>query len=157
MSVIILDGKTLANEILETQHLVLDSTLRRPKVVVISIGDDIASEIYLRNKRKACEKCDIIFEHISDTTAAAFRSVKRPLPIRSRVSRFSAFSIFSLLFAARAFSNFSVASFSLCDMHKKSRQEHLISRENASSVRIRQNGETQAPVLLSSSDSKTVL
>lgn len=65
MSVIILDGKTLANEILETQHLVLDSTLRRPKVVVISIGDDIASEIYLRNKRKSCEKCDIIFEHIS--------------------------------------------------------------------------------------------
>lgn len=65
MSVIILDGKTLANEILETQHLVLDSTLRRPKVVVISIGDDVASAIYLRNKRKACEKCDIIFEHIS--------------------------------------------------------------------------------------------
>lgn len=65
MSIIKLDGKMLSNEILDTQHLVLDSCLRRPKVVVISIGDDEASKIYLRNKQRACEKCDIIFEYVS--------------------------------------------------------------------------------------------
>ena len=67
MSIIKLDGKALANEILETQHLVLDENLRRPKVVVITIGNDDASVIYLRNKKRACEKCDIRFEHISFT------------------------------------------------------------------------------------------
>ena len=67
MSIIKLDGKALANEILETQHLVLDENLRRPKVVVITIGNDDASVIYLRNKKRVCEKCDIRFEHISFT------------------------------------------------------------------------------------------
>ena len=33
---------------------------RRPGLAVILVGDDHASEIYVRNKRAACEECGIV-------------------------------------------------------------------------------------------------
>lgn len=62
---IVLNGKSLADSLLETQCIHLNDKLRRPKLVVITVGDDDASKVYLRNKRIACEKCDIKFEHKS--------------------------------------------------------------------------------------------
>ena len=35
-----------------------------PKLMVISVGDDPASKVYIRNKKKACEKVGIKFEHL---------------------------------------------------------------------------------------------
>jgi methylenetetrahydrofolate dehydrogenase (NADP+)/methenyltetrahydrofolate cyclohydrolase len=66
----ILNGKKLAESLYEMQDLCLadDVELRKPKLVVITIGDDDASKVYVRNKKKACEKCNIIFEqkHFSE-------------------------------------------------------------------------------------------
>lgn len=59
----ILDGKKLADELLDTQHIELSPNVRRPYLVVITIGDNDASNVYVRNKRIACEKCDITFGH----------------------------------------------------------------------------------------------
>ena len=36
---------------------------RKPKLCVIQIGDDPASEVYVRNKKKTCEELGIDFEH----------------------------------------------------------------------------------------------
>lgn len=62
----IIDGKRLSEELLETQKLYLDNygDLRRPHLVVITIGNDDASNVYIKNKKRACEKCDIQFEHL---------------------------------------------------------------------------------------------
>lgn len=64
MSIIkILDGKKLADDLLSTQHIELSPNLRRPYLVVITIGDNDASNIYVRNKQRACLKCNIEFGH----------------------------------------------------------------------------------------------
>lgn len=66
MSIKIINGKLLSEQLLETQKLnfVNKYNLRRPHLVVITIGNDEASNIYVRNKKRACEKCGIDFEHI---------------------------------------------------------------------------------------------
>lgn len=58
--------KDYREELLETQKLYLDNygNLRRPHLVVITIGNDDASNVYIKNKKRACEKCDIQFEHL---------------------------------------------------------------------------------------------
>lgn len=66
----ILDGKKLSEEILtgikeeiekEKSKNNLDQI--KCKLVVISIGDDAASKVYVRNKQKAAEKVGMLFEH----------------------------------------------------------------------------------------------
>lgn len=66
MSIKIINGKELSEQLLETQKLNFASQfkLRQPHLVVITIGDNAASNIYVRNKKRACEKCGIEFEHI---------------------------------------------------------------------------------------------
>lgn len=56
----ILDGKTIAKKIktkIKTQVATL--TNRKPKLAVIIVGEDLASQIYVRNKIKACLECNI--------------------------------------------------------------------------------------------------
>ncbi len=62
----IINGKELADKLLENQKLYLDkhNDMRRPYLVVITIGKDDASNVYVRNKQRACERCDIIFENV---------------------------------------------------------------------------------------------
>jgi methylenetetrahydrofolate dehydrogenase (NADP+)/methenyltetrahydrofolate cyclohydrolase len=59
MTARLLDGKTLAAEIREqVQKRVkkrLDSGLRPPGLAVVLVGGDPASQVYVRNKRNACE------------------------------------------------------------------------------------------------------
>lgn len=60
----IIDGKKLSEELLENaknEVLRLGKSNRVPTLVVITVGDDVASKIYVNNKRKACEKCNINF------------------------------------------------------------------------------------------------
>ena len=71
MSAQIIDGKAIADKLL--QHIKqrvetrIASGRRRPGLAVILVGDDPASSIYVRNKRRACE-------------ATGFHSVSHDLP-----------------------------------------------------------------------------
>ena len=63
----ILDGKVVAASIKEQLKEKIDAAVanggRRPKLVIISIGDDPASKVYVRNKMKAAEEVGIIANH----------------------------------------------------------------------------------------------
>lgn len=60
----ILDGKKLSEEILEQAKTKVKVMLKKPKLAVVSTGDDPASQVYIRNKRRACEKVGIEFEEL---------------------------------------------------------------------------------------------
>ena len=64
----ILDGKIVAADIKqrlrEEIHGRMDVIGRRPKLVIISVGDDAASKVYVRNKMKAAEEVGIEVKHI---------------------------------------------------------------------------------------------
>lgn len=63
----IIDGKALAKKVREEvkQKLQDDKfkSIPAPHLVVIQVGDDPASNIYIRNKKKACEEVGIKFSH----------------------------------------------------------------------------------------------
>ena len=67
----ILDGKVVAASIKEQLKEEIDAAVanggRRPKLVIISVGDDPASKVYVRNKIKAAEEVGIIANHFSMT------------------------------------------------------------------------------------------
>lgn len=77
MSARILDGKTLAetllHDIAREVKIGLDSGIPAPGLAVILIGDDPASAIYVRNKRRACE-------------TAGVRSISHDLPAETSQS-----------------------------------------------------------------------
>lgn len=60
----IMDGKATSNKILEEESIKISKLPFKPKLVVISVGDDQASKVYIRNKRRACDKVNIEFEEI---------------------------------------------------------------------------------------------
>ena len=59
----IIDGRAIANNLKREVRTQVDTLLarglRRPGLAVVLVGDDPASEIYVRNKRKACEECGL--------------------------------------------------------------------------------------------------
>ncbi len=61
---LILDGRELSRKIREDIRLQIEDYLsrgfRRPGLAVILVGDDPASQIYVRNKIKACRKVGIV-------------------------------------------------------------------------------------------------
>jgi methylenetetrahydrofolate dehydrogenase (NADP+)/methenyltetrahydrofolate cyclohydrolase len=71
---IILDGKSLAQKIrkqLKSEvNKFLEKGLRNPSLAVILVGNDPASEVYVKNKRKACEEVGInsLYIHLSEDT-----------------------------------------------------------------------------------------
>ena len=61
---LILDGKALAESIKgDLRKIVTESNLS-PYLVIISVGDDSASKVYVRNKIRACEQIGIKYEHV---------------------------------------------------------------------------------------------
>ncbi|OIP81219.1 bifunctional methylenetetrahydrofolate dehydrogenase/methenyltetrahydrofolate cyclohydrolase [Candidatus Peregrinibacteria bacterium CG22_combo_CG10-13_8_21_14_all_44_10] len=60
----ILDGKLVAKEILDTVAVEVRSLTVPPRLVVVLVGDNPASETYVRMKRKACEQVGIVWELI---------------------------------------------------------------------------------------------
>ena len=61
----LIDGKKLAKEIREELKLEVDELKKQgitPKLVVILVGEDPASKVYVKNKSKACDKAGIEFE-----------------------------------------------------------------------------------------------
>lgn len=57
-SIILMDGKKVSQEFLQTQKHI-DNTLRPPCLCIITVGNDMASKVYIRNKIKACHQCNI--------------------------------------------------------------------------------------------------
>lgn len=63
----IIDGKALAKRIRENLKDEVDNLRKKgiiPKLAVILVGEDPASQIYVRNKSKACNEVGIEFEEI---------------------------------------------------------------------------------------------
>ena len=61
---IILDGKSIKNQILDNIRLEVIKLKDRPKLVVIQVGDDPASGVYVNQKKKMAEYVGYNFEHI---------------------------------------------------------------------------------------------
>jgi len=63
MSAQIIDGKKIANDIKDQLKLRVEKRLQQglriPGLAVVKIGNDPASEVYVRNKRQSCEKVGI--------------------------------------------------------------------------------------------------
>ena len=59
---ILLDGKKLSDKLYNS----FDLKNKIAKLVVITIGNDEASKIYVRNKQRACERVGIKFENRVD-------------------------------------------------------------------------------------------
>ncbi|KAJ3619917.1 hypothetical protein Zmor_008674 [Zophobas morio] len=64
---IIIDGKLTAtkynNALKDSINEMVQKGNRQPKLVVIQIGSNEASSLYIRNKKRACENVGILFEH----------------------------------------------------------------------------------------------
>lgn len=61
---ILLDGKSLSAKIKDELKGSINSYVQTPILAVITIGDDAASEVYVKNKRKACEYVGMSFLHL---------------------------------------------------------------------------------------------
>lgn len=64
MSAIIMDGKKLAEKMQQRLRDKIEVGDVTPSLTVISVGDDPASKVYVRNKERGCEKVGITFRHI---------------------------------------------------------------------------------------------
>lgn len=76
----LIDGKELSKKIrknLKKEVLELKENGINPKLAVILVGEDPASQVYVRNKSKACEKTGIEFEeYIFDATITEEKLIK---------------------------------------------------------------------------------
>jgi methylenetetrahydrofolate dehydrogenase (NADP+)/methenyltetrahydrofolate cyclohydrolase len=77
MTAQLIDGRGLAVEVKNQVRRRIDAALargnRRPALAVVKVGDDPASEVYVRNKRKACGEVGIlsVAHDLSDSTSEA--------------------------------------------------------------------------------------
>ena len=60
----IIDGIKISTEIRKDIKQIINETKITPSSAVIQVGDNKASSIYIKNKKKACEEVGIRFEHI---------------------------------------------------------------------------------------------
>ena len=61
----LLDGRLLSAKIKDEVKAGSDSYHQTPILAVITVGDDESSKVYVENKRKACEYCDMSMMHFS--------------------------------------------------------------------------------------------
>lgn len=75
----ILDGKIAAADIKQRLKQEIDTAVasgsRQPHLVIISVGDDPASKVYIRNKIKACEECGIFITHSAHNEDVSFHHI----------------------------------------------------------------------------------
>lgn len=64
MAARIIDGRGIAQDVRNEVRKAIDGMvargLRRPGLAVIMVGDNPASQVYVRNKRRSCEECGIV-------------------------------------------------------------------------------------------------
>lgn len=76
----ILDGKLVAEQIKKQLKDTIGATnTSKPHLVIITVGDDPASQIYVRNKKRACDEVGIEVEHIT------FSADARPFMVRETI------------------------------------------------------------------------
>lgn len=63
----IMDGKALSDKIKSEIKVDVKSYMIKPCLAVIQIGNDPASDIYIKSKEKACNEVGIYFKHIKYT------------------------------------------------------------------------------------------
>lgn len=61
---ILLDGKALSDKLYEGLKLIEQNKKDMCKLIILTVGEDPASKVYVRNKLKACERVGIDAEHI---------------------------------------------------------------------------------------------
>lgn len=65
---IIMNGKELAHQLAEKQKtrvkLLIDKHQHQPSLCVVTVGEDDASSVYVRQKKRACEELGILFHHV---------------------------------------------------------------------------------------------
>lgn len=61
---LILDGKTLATSIKDELRQTVAEYALHPCLVIVTVGDDPASAVYVRNKKKACDEIGVECRHI---------------------------------------------------------------------------------------------
>lgn len=74
MSAKILDGRRIAGQVLDHLRRQIAAAIaaggRAPGLAVVLVGDDPASSVYVRNKRRACEAAGVVsFDHDLPSTA----------------------------------------------------------------------------------------
>ena len=78
----ILNGTYVSDQLLQNDLKLLQNAyeafnkIRRPKLVVLTIGNNDASNIYVRNKKNLCEKCNITFVHLQYNESVSFEEIK---------------------------------------------------------------------------------
>lgn len=55
----ILDIKTLADSLIEKVRNAVQEMKNKPHLTIMMVGNDSASEVYVRNKIKTCENVEI--------------------------------------------------------------------------------------------------
>lgn len=82
MSARLLDGKRIADDLLGQLRLVVkarqDAGLPAPGLAVVLVGNDPASSVYVRNKRRACERVGFVsfdFDLPADTSEAQLHAL----------------------------------------------------------------------------------
>ena len=82
MTAHLIDGKLIAKQVRQHVASYVDSLIkakkRQPGLAVVLVGSDAASQVYVSNKRKACEEVGFIsrsFDLPSDTTEEALLSL----------------------------------------------------------------------------------
>ena len=60
----LLDGKKVSTDIKERLKIEFSKLSPKPKLVVILVGDDPASKLYVRSKQRACEEVGVVSEVI---------------------------------------------------------------------------------------------
>lgn len=75
----ILDGKELSNEIKANLTKKIKDNLIKPCLAVVQIGNDEASNIYIKAKEKACNEVGIYFKHIKFSNNASEIEIKNKI------------------------------------------------------------------------------
>ena len=80
----ILDGKLVASSIKEQLKQEIASSVHPPHLAIITIGENQASQVYVRNKLKACEEVGIKASHITYSADEPIDNIKRNIEILNR-------------------------------------------------------------------------
>lgn len=79
MAAKLLDGKAASSALLEETRLAISSLAKKPKLAIVSIGDDSASRVYMKNKLAACQKVGMEGEIVSLSASATMEEAVRVL------------------------------------------------------------------------------
>lgn len=80
----IINGKKLRDEIIEELKKEIKHYMIKPCLAVIQIGDDPASNTYIKAKEKACDEIGIYFKHIKfDETAKEVEVINKILELNN--------------------------------------------------------------------------